>query len=83
MTLNGGNVDAMTLPRFLDCSFTLLFDEYQRLGHDILTAQEKLSDWAPGGTEQVQAVRQESASAKNDQALAQLQSVMMGVSKKR
>jgi hypothetical protein len=74
-------VDTMTLPRFLDCSFTLLFDEYQRLGHDISTATEKLADWMPGKPEQAQVVKIETQASKNDQALTQLQQMMMGVKK--
>lgn len=76
-------MDTMTLPRFLDCSYTLLFDEYQRMGHDILTAMEKLADWAPGKTVDTPiVVKQEALVSKNDQALAELTSMLAGVRKK-
>jgi hypothetical protein len=70
----------MTLPRFLDCAYTLLFDEYQRLGMDLLTAGEKLQEWQP---QRAQPERAETVNvaAKNTQALQELQGMMMGLGK--
>lgn len=70
----------MTLPRFLDCAFTLLFDEYQRLGQDMVTTMEKLQDWQPGKPRP--AGKKEapvSTAAKNTQALTDLQTMLAGV----
>jgi hypothetical protein len=70
----------MTLPRFLDCAYVLLFDEYQRLGHDLVTAAEKLSDWGPVAREPERR-QEENLAAKNTAALQELQTMMMGVRK--
>jgi hypothetical protein len=70
----------MTLPRFLDCAYTLLFDEYQRLGMDLMTASEKLGDWQTKPA-QVEVRREETVAAKNTQAMQDLQKMMMGVSR--
>ena len=66
----------MTLPRFLDCAFTLLFDEYQRAGQDLLTAMEKLQQWQPGPE---RATSVENVAARNQAAMSQLQAILAGV----
>jgi hypothetical protein len=64
----------MTLPRFLDCAYVLLFDEYQRLGHDLVTTSEKLSSWGTVPEKKAE----ENVAAKNTQALQELQSMISG-----
>lgn len=70
----------MTLPRFLDCAFTLLFDEYQRLGQDMVSAMEKLQDWQSGKPRREEKTV-ETAAVRNAESMRQLQTMMLGVRK--
>jgi hypothetical protein len=68
----------MTLPRFLDCAYVLLLDEYQRAGQDLLTAVDKLSQWAPRRDERE---KQVDMAAQNTAAMQSFQAMMSGVRK--
>ena len=68
----------MNLRRFLNVAYVILIEEYQRLGVDLMTALEKLSEWGedPNPDKQVPVAV---TAAQNDQAAAQLQAMMSGV----
>lgn len=79
----------MKLGHFLDAGYALLVEEYQRLGTDLTTTLQQLSEWRAGGPPEdqdtevpVQQKPVETATARqNAQALAELQSMMAGVGK--
>jgi hypothetical protein len=58
----------MTLKQFLDAAHVMLFDEYQRVGVDLLTAIEKTAQWGSGV--RLEAVPQ--ATRQNEAAMAAL-----------
>jgi hypothetical protein len=76
------------LRRFLDIAYAILVEEYQRLGIDLMTTIEKLSDFAVGsrktdGESRVQEVTEPSEQnvvKQNQQAMAELQKMMGGLS---
>ena len=78
----------MSLRRFLDCAYAILVEEYQRLGIDLLTAVEKLGDFAKGtrktdgATPSQEPVEptERSIVQQNQSAMAELQKMMQGVS---
>lgn len=78
----------MKLEHFLDAGYALLVEEYQRLGTDLPTTLQQLSEWRAGGPPddqdaEVPVQQQQPAEAavarQNAQALAELQSMMARV----
>jgi len=73
----------MSWPRFLDCAYTLLFDEYQRLGLDIVTVSERMEDWRRERvSDESAAAAAPSAAAvarQNTQSLGELQAAMASI----
>jgi len=67
----------VTLPRFLDCAYVLLLEEYQRAGQDLLTAVSSLSKWAPGQQEPEQ-FNEEAVAARNTASMQMFQKMMRG-----
>lgn len=67
----------MTLRRFLDCAYTLLVEEYQRIGLDLMTALEKVAEWRAGARETDVLVPADAR--QNDQAMNLLMAKMAGV----
>jgi hypothetical protein len=70
---------------FLDCAYAILVEEYQRLGIDLLTAVEKLGDFAAGhrrtdGAIPLEAPEPDERSVvrQNQLAMVQLQKMMGG-----
>ena len=78
----------LTLRRFLDCAYAILVEEYQRLGIDLLTAVDKLGDFAVGRrksdgrapeTAAEAGPSEQSVVAQNQQAMVALEKMMGGV----
>jgi hypothetical protein len=77
----------LSLRRFLDVAYAILVEEYQRLGIDLLTAIEKLGDFAAGTREtDGQSPTQEAVEPserdvvrQNQLAMAELTKLMGGV----
>lgn len=43
----------MSLRRFLNVAFTIIVEEYQRIGVDLLSALERVEEWSEGAVESV------------------------------
>lgn len=73
----------MRLPRFLDCAYALLFEEYQRLGLNIVDASERLEEWRRERVaEAVNAVAtpdEDAVARQNVRSLIELQAAMQSV----
>lgn len=74
----------MTFPRFLDCAYALLFEEYQRLGLDIVTVGERMEEWRkdrrrPDEAAASEVTKEEALARQNEQSLLELQAVMGSV----
>lgn len=73
----------LSLRQFLDCAYAILVEEYQRLGIDLLTAIEKLGNFAAGFVEESEQTLPEEPSeravvAQNQAAMAELEKLMGG-----
>ena len=82
VALAGGDPDGLSFKRFLDISYSILVDEYQRSGMNLVAALEAVRQYASGfSTETPETVSSGSVVAQNQQAMAQLQAMMKGVKK--
>lgn len=66
----------MSLRRFLNVAFAILIEEYQRMGVDLISALEKVSEWAEGTSTQASAAV---SSHQNEAAMAALQGMLSNV----
>jgi hypothetical protein len=67
----------MTLRHFLDSAYTLLVEEYQRLGIPLLTALDHAAKWSAGGKREEAGDPAEAAIARqNEQSLKELEKLM-------
>jgi len=66
----------MSLRSFIDVSFTILVEEYQRLGVDLLSAIDKVGRLGVVPEAEVEA---ESHAVDNQQSMQQLMAMMAGV----
>ena len=73
--MNGGDPDRMTLRRFVDAGYTLLVEEYTRLGINLLEAVETVSKFGTGDAAPVQS----RTASQNDQSMQTLMGMMAGV----
>lgn len=72
----------MTLRQFLDASYTLLVEDAVRLGADLSELMDNLSRWVwkPSLREYEVTPTEEVVSSANDESLAALEKMMLGVS---
>lgn len=83
MTLSGGRPDDLYLSDFLDAGYALLVEAYQSApGGHLIDAIEKAQEYAEGAPE-AEVVKVERDAAKNTAAVAQLNSMMSGVQRRR
>ena len=83
MTLSGGRPDDLYLSDFLDAGYALLVEAYQSVpGGHLIDAIEKAQEYSEGA-EEPEVVAAEREAAKNAAAVAELNSMMAGVQKRR
>jgi hypothetical protein len=69
----------MTLRRFIDAGYTILVEEYQRLGIDLVSALEKVSDLGLTQREVQERAVPPPDRVDNDQSMKMLTAMMAGV----
>ena len=74
ITLAGGDPDLLSLRQFVDVGFTVLVEEYQRLGVDLLSAIDKVG--ALGGEPEPEP---DEVAVKNQQSMEALMGMLGGV----
>jgi hypothetical protein len=77
--LNGGNPDRLTMRGFIDVAYTMLVEEYQRLGIDLVSAIEKVSDLGMSQREIQERKTPPPDRVDNDQSMKMLTAMMAGV----
>jgi hypothetical protein len=69
----------MTLRRFIDAGYTILVEEYQRLGIDLVSALEKVSDLGLTQREVQERAAPPPDRVDNDQSMKMLTGMLAGV----
>jgi hypothetical protein len=79
ITLAGGTPEGVSLPRFLDCATTMLYEEFQRVGQSAFEAFDQVRGWAEGSGVVPKTRETKKPPPDNDRSMAEFMAKLSGV----